>query len=339
MLHSCIQQPEFKLSICIPTYNRATVLRATLDTIIAQVTSDCEIVISDNASTDETQQVVAEYAKHLPRFRYVKQSTNEGFDCNTDRVVELARGEYCWLVPDDDPLKPEAIATVLDALRHDYSLVVVNSEIVDARTGSVLMPRRPDLSSDRIYGPGELDRLVRDAGEQLTYLGAVVIKRSLWLMRERKRYYGSLLAFFAVVFQERIPGSTLVMARPLIVHKFGNQSWLGNAMEMIGRWPSLVESLAVSESEKKILRRMGSMTRAGDLLLYRALGWLSWTKYQRWILPHLHSTREEVVATLIALLPSTLAYFSLLSFYSLFKGSRRNLILAALGHSRYRGKQ
>lgn len=93
-----------KLSICIPTYNRAKTLREALDSILPQVSEnpDIEIIISDNASTDDTIELVREYQHQYPIIRYSRNSDNLGFDGNIIACVELAHGQYISFVSDDD---------------------------------------------------------------------------------------------------------------------------------------------------------------------------------------------------------------------------------------------
>lgn len=91
------------LSVCIPTFNRAALLKACLEQAVPQVlgNSDVEIVVSDNASTDHTQEVVKAY-EAIPNFRYNKNPENLGMDGNTRRLIEISRGEYIALMSDDD---------------------------------------------------------------------------------------------------------------------------------------------------------------------------------------------------------------------------------------------
>jgi len=107
---------NIKLSICIPTYNRANFLGAAIDSVIKQATEEVEIVISDNASTDHTEELVREYQTRFPRIRYHKAKENMGADRNFLKVAELATGEYCWLLGSDDALADGAISTVLPML-------------------------------------------------------------------------------------------------------------------------------------------------------------------------------------------------------------------------------
>ncbi|MCC7384156.1 MAG: glycosyltransferase family 2 protein [Deltaproteobacteria bacterium] len=105
-----------RLSICLPTYNRASFLRGALESICTQATDDLEIVVSDNASTDDTPGVVADFARRYPFVRGHRHEANLGFDRNFKSLVELAKGAYCWTLGDDDWLEPGALAKVYGGL-------------------------------------------------------------------------------------------------------------------------------------------------------------------------------------------------------------------------------
>ena len=117
------------LTIAIPTYNRACSLRELLSSVFDQLAAEprVELIISDNASQDETAAVVEEYRQRGLRFRYIRNETNIGADANFLQCFEGARGKYVWIFGDDDVLVADAlsvIATCLDA--DEYDLVHVN---------------------------------------------------------------------------------------------------------------------------------------------------------------------------------------------------------------------
>lgn len=106
------------VSICVPTYNRADFLRGSLATIAAQTYAPLEILISDNASTDETESICRELAARDPRVRYVRQPANIGLYQNHNFCIEESRGEYLGFCHDDDRYAPTVVAenaAVLDA--------------------------------------------------------------------------------------------------------------------------------------------------------------------------------------------------------------------------------
>lgn len=111
--------PSPLLSICIPTYNRARFLARSLDRMVAQIPDDgsVEIVVSDNGSPDETRQVLDAMQARSRWIRCSSTSANVGGALNFRRVLELARGEYCLWMGDDDLLADGAIAYYLSAIR------------------------------------------------------------------------------------------------------------------------------------------------------------------------------------------------------------------------------
>lgn len=101
-----------KLSICIPTYNRAAHLANCLNSIIlcnSQSDFKFQICVSDNNSTDGTEEVVRG-AQSSVDIKYHKNSSNLGIPRNFLNVVSMADGDFVWLIGDDDLLMPNAIA-------------------------------------------------------------------------------------------------------------------------------------------------------------------------------------------------------------------------------------
>lgn len=91
-----------KSSIGVPVYNGAATLAAMLEALLQQTFRDFEIIISDNASTDETGAICAEYVVRDSRIRYVRQPRNIGAEPNFKFVLEQARGSYfMWSAADD----------------------------------------------------------------------------------------------------------------------------------------------------------------------------------------------------------------------------------------------
>jgi glycosyltransferase involved in cell wall biosynthesis len=100
-----------KLSICIPTYNRAAHLMNCLNSIIlcgSQADLNFQVCISDNNSIDETEEVVR-HAQSIIEIKYHKNTSNLGIPRNFLNVVSMADGDFVWLIGDDDLLMPNAI--------------------------------------------------------------------------------------------------------------------------------------------------------------------------------------------------------------------------------------
>lgn len=120
------------LSLTIPTYNRAKYLGQLLETVLPQfagITPDvAEVVISDNASEDGTRELVESFVARGLTIRYVRNEVNKGSDANFLQCLDLARGQYAWVLGDDDLLESHAIQSLLSLLAEDeYDLVYMSS--------------------------------------------------------------------------------------------------------------------------------------------------------------------------------------------------------------------
>ncbi len=105
------------VSVGMPVYNGARFLRGALDALLSQDYSDFEIIISDNASEDETKAICQEYALADPRITYYRLDENKGPAWNFARVYELARGEYFMWAAHDDLRHPQYLSRCVEALK------------------------------------------------------------------------------------------------------------------------------------------------------------------------------------------------------------------------------
>ena len=112
-----------RVSIGVPVYNGETYLPQALDSLLAQTYPDVEIVISDNASTDATENICRDYANRDDRIRYYREDVNRGLSWNFNRVFELSRGEYFKWAAADDICVPEFVERCVDVLDEDKSIV------------------------------------------------------------------------------------------------------------------------------------------------------------------------------------------------------------------------
>lgn len=97
-----ISKINFSITIGMPVYNGAKYISEALDSLLAQTYADFELLISDNASTDDTQAICEEYARADPRISYIRQDENKGAIPNFQFVLDKARGKYfMWAAYDD----------------------------------------------------------------------------------------------------------------------------------------------------------------------------------------------------------------------------------------------
>lgn len=105
-----------RVSLGMPVFNGENYLENTLDSMLAQTFRDFELIISDNASTDKTQDICQVYLARDQRIRYYRNSKNLGAAKNFNILVELAEGEYFKWVAYDDPCAPEYLERCVEVL-------------------------------------------------------------------------------------------------------------------------------------------------------------------------------------------------------------------------------
>ena len=102
------------VTVGIPTFNRADLLRETIESVLGQTYRNFRVIVSDNASTDETQEVVASVSD--ARLEYVRADKNIGMIGNFNRLIKLTDTEFLMLLPDDDCLHPDYLRSVVEVL-------------------------------------------------------------------------------------------------------------------------------------------------------------------------------------------------------------------------------
>ena len=137
------------VTIGIPTYNRAALLTRAIESARCQDHANLEIVISDNASTDATEQICQRYAASDPRVRYLRQPKNNGPSSNFEATLQAASGSYFMWLGDDDWIDDSYVSQCVNRLESDPTLALVGGT--------------PCYYADgRSVGPGRLISLTQD---------------------------------------------------------------------------------------------------------------------------------------------------------------------------------
>jgi glycosyltransferase involved in cell wall biosynthesis len=210
------------LSIAIPTYNRATYLALTLDVLKKQLSDvpqgSVEIVVSDNASTDHTQEVIqAAIAGGLP-VRAVRNERNIGSDANIAQVFNLSAAPYVMILGDDDILVDGTLRFLVETARQGFGVIC-------------LRPYGYNTDYRKEY-PGDIgkDREFDDAGDFLAAIGAymtlisacVVNKKLLGSVDARDYCGGNLVQVHLVVKAALIGERNLYRTRYAVACKRNN---------------------------------------------------------------------------------------------------------------------
>jgi glycosyltransferase involved in cell wall biosynthesis len=282
--------PKPVLSICLPTFNRVSLLEKAIAAVlpgIAEHGPAVELVISDNGSTDGSRDFLNRIAPCANVCIYYNNS-NIGAARNFDLAVQRANGEFCWIVGDDDLMCPGGIGKVLSALREhpeiDFAFVNAFLDITQEDTYNcgkrrvdVTTPDLPLQCKDRA------DRLLHSWNELLdprisgVYLGSMmmcVFRREAWLKGRQGLQFGepfcsTLPSIYphCIIFAKTMVGRpAYYIGEPCIVAQWGAQEWKDYLPVICAFWlhqlldyyqEQGVEPWRISKCRKTLLRGSG----------------------------------------------------------------------------------
>lgn len=224
------------LSICIPTYNRVLCLQQCLESITEQfknplILKNVEVVISDNASTDDTENLVKKYQEKFPNILYHKNIENIGIDRNILTVTEKANGNYVWLLGDDDALFPDAIAHILKKIKlKEFKYCLVNCLGYDSNLINPAL-RYPNL---RIQADQHFEKLLecvkktnkKDLVGLFCGLSGQIFDKKIWeSWPEKQKYIGSNAVHLHVLLSAMKNQKFIIIAKPLVKVRAANIRW------------------------------------------------------------------------------------------------------------------
>ena len=145
-----------KVVALLPAWRSAGFIQETLDSLAAQTYSNLHILISDDASPDDTVEICEAFARDRPNVRVIRQPRNLGWIGNVNCLLRQASGDYYFFAFHDDVLKPQYVERLVDALEKNPQAVVSFSDLiteeVDGRVGRQEYTALEGVSSARIRG-------------------------------------------------------------------------------------------------------------------------------------------------------------------------------------------
>jgi glycosyltransferase involved in cell wall biosynthesis len=151
-----------RVSLSLPVRNGEEYLSQAIQSILDQTYADFELIITDNASTDATEDICREYASRDPRIRYVRSPRDQGAAANFNLGFSLSSGEYFKWCAHDDLISPTYIAECVEALDANRAVVLAYGDLtgIDENGDSTgyVEPHMPDL--DRPSPTGRFRRLL-----------------------------------------------------------------------------------------------------------------------------------------------------------------------------------
>ena len=151
-----------EISIGLPVYNGLPYVKQLIEGVLAQSFGNLELVISDNASTDGTDELCLSYARADSRVRYFRNSSNIGLIPNFNRVFEHASASYYKWAASDDIYEPTYLEACFPAIRDNEDVSVSHSETMLVSEDGQELPYDPELHACMDKGNNRLWLLDRD---------------------------------------------------------------------------------------------------------------------------------------------------------------------------------
>jgi len=227
------------LSFCIPTRNFGAFIGQTLDSIVRQATDSVEIVVVDGASSDNTPKVVRDVQRSFPRLKYHRSEVNRGVDRDLARAVELAEGDYCWLMSSDDVLRSNAIGRMLDEIQRGHDLYLCNRTECDFALSAIRsVPWLSEVCGDREFALTSASGLMeylgaaRSLGALFSYISSLVVSRKRWdAVALNATVWGTNYAHvFRIMSCLRQQGTLRYISEPLVMCRGRNDSFAGKGL-------------------------------------------------------------------------------------------------------------
>jgi Glycosyltransferases involved in cell wall biogenesis len=171
-----------RLSIGLPVYNGERYLPEALSALLGQTYTDFELIISDNASTDGTEDICRRYMAQDSRIRYIRQPHNVGCAVNHNIVFEEARGELFKWASDDDLYGRDLLRRCVEALDEHPDVVLAHTwtAMIEGGTGDIARAVAYPLATDSPQAPERFRSMLFDDGGDDDYgvIRADVLRRT-----------------------------------------------------------------------------------------------------------------------------------------------------------------
>lgn len=269
------------LTIGIPTFNGAKYIAEAIDSVLIQLADipdqSVETIISDNASTDNTAEIVGRFAQsHSGLITYHVNPQNIGYDRNVDNLFKLAHGEYLWLLGDDDMLVPGSLKRWFSTKQKqdNVAIFLFPHSTLDINTGRKTWCRQ--FTEDIICKNG--DQFLQTSVWGSAALSSLCIRTAEWNSKDISRYFGSQWVHIGGVIEVMAgPQKGYIFADEFVIVRVSNPRWNsnGNQLKLGFAHLDVFENVMSRGYDKKTFECFVNRRYAGnlrDILVLRPAG-------------------------------------------------------------------
>jgi len=248
---------EITLTIGIPTYNRCNFLKKLINNLLNQLqkidNSKIEILISDNCSTDNTEDLIKKILKKSTlKIRYIKNSKNLGYDANINNIFKLSKGDYVFLISDDDDFEPNSVNFIYKTINNFYknNLIIFGSNFYDSKLKNF-------IDKDNFFKSFNSPIIFNNAEEFFKYskvffggVSGVCISTLAWKNFFLSNMFGTNWIHMDVSLSIMIKNGLVVIPHSVVKYRQDNKD---------NRWNSIRTSLGIQKVLKKYLNKLPSL--------------------------------------------------------------------------------
>lgn len=224
-----------KLTIAIPTFNRANELDQLLESISA-VFGRVNVVISDNASNDHTYSVVKKYISFSKlNIVYVRSEKNMGADFNYFQAIELVKTDYCMLFGSDDKFEVDALVTITKLMDIGYDISIFRRRVYSSDLNTFKYEESFYFKDNISVNLNDENSYIfffdncKSLGGVFSYISTILFKKSFWSdSPSTRKYFGTAYSHSAALFEGMVKnGDTFLhlSSKAIIACRSGNDSF------------------------------------------------------------------------------------------------------------------
>ena len=275
------------LSIVIPSHNKAIFLKKAIRSILNddEFGRNINLIISDNSLNSDIRNL---YKNEYSNNKYIKYFSSKKFNCldsNVNRSIELATGKYAWVFGDDDILVTGILKKIVKFLKTKKpNLLVCNSKAFSEE--GIIESKRVPKNKNFLYGKNDNDKFLMEMGGYLTYVGAIIVNKKLWIENYKKTKIGSFFAHIDCIASIKNNREVHYFAMPAIKMRLGSQTWINKSFQI---WylfyPEIIwglENYSYYAKERVISRKPLNSIKL--MLAARAYGRIDFQIFKKYIL-------------------------------------------------------
>lgn len=220
------------IAICIPTYNRENDLKILLNDILLYGkkyidSGSVEVCISDNASIDNTAEVVESYKKSIGSLTYNRNFENLGFGINLRKAIDMSTSEYCWLMGSDDRPTENSFDILFEAIETSPDLIIGNVISNDREHKFLAVDGNLTFEFGGVNVFSEYLGLCEEVSAAFAFISTIIVKKEFWYVRqptanELTHPYTHMIQICKNIASQKT--ILLYVNKPIVVHGFENRN-------------------------------------------------------------------------------------------------------------------